>query len=106
MTEETKTKLSKAVDATKFTFWKYLGATFMEPKGPNGEQAVSFTRLLGVVLFLACLGIWLAKAFMGPGPDGAETALDVPDGMLYTLWGLIGIKGAKDVAVGLKKNGN
>lgn len=112
MTDATKTKIGNAVDATKKGFWKYLGAMMMEPKGPDGEQAVSYTRTLGVVLFVCCLVIWIAKTFLAPTPtpgeDGAVIQLvgDVPDGMLYTLWGLIGIKGAKDVAVGLKGNGN
>jgi hypothetical protein len=111
MTDETKSKISSAVDATKKSFWKYLGAMMMEPKGPDGEQAVSYTRVLGVVLFVCCLVIWITKTFVAgevaPGPDGTVVPVigDVPDGMLYTLWGLIGIKGAKDVAVGLKGNG-
>jgi len=111
MTDETKTKLGTAVAVTKGGIWKYMGAMLMEPKGPDGEQAVSYTRVLGVILFFCCLAIWITKTFVAgdvaPGPDGTITPVigDVPDGMLYTLWGLIGIKGAKDVAVGLKGGG-
>lgn len=92
----------------KKSFWKYLGAMMMEEKGSGGDQAVSFTRVLGVVLFACCLVIWVTKTFLAPDPtltaDGSvlQVVGDVPDGMLYTLWALIGIKGAKDVAVGLK----
>jgi len=82
--------------------WKYLGAMFMEPKGPNGEQAVSFTRLLGLILFITCLGVWVMNYFAEPLPDGTCVVWDIPDGMLYTLWWLIGIKGAKDFAQGFR----
>ena len=78
--------------------WKYLGATFMEAKGPNGEQAVSYTRLLGVILYAACLTLWIAST-VAPAKFGS-----VPEGMLYTLWGLIGIKGARDVAQHLRRS--
>ena len=88
-------------------FWKYLGAMFMEAKGPDGEQAVSFTRLLGLILFIACLGIWLGNFAGSPDENGVCAFFDVPQGMLYTLWWLIGVKGAKDFAIGLRKrNGN
>lgn len=79
--------------------WKYLGAMCMEPKGPNGEQAISFTRFLGIILFVCCLLIWLVS-----GLSEEPLAIYIPDGMLYTLWGLLGIKGAKDVAIGFKRN--
>jgi len=68
---------------------------FMEPKGPDGQQAVSFTRLLGIILFVTCFWVWTFSPVE-----------DVPDGLLYTLWGLLGIKGAKDVAIGLQRDGN
>lgn len=82
----------------RWIIWKYLGAMMTEPKGPDGEQAVSFTRLLGVVLFTVCLVIWIIGACLG-SPELSKAL--VPDGMLFTLWGLLGIKGAKDVATGL-----
>lgn len=80
--------MAEMVDKTKHTIWKYLGAMMMEEK--DGHQAVSYTRTLGVVLFACCLVAWMVKGG------------DLPDMMVYTLWGLIGIKGAKDVAKGLK----
>lgn len=86
--------------SVRWIVWKYLGAMMMDPKGPDGEQAVSFTRLLGVILFFACLVIWLVNAFSG-ALEPPE--LYVPEGMLWTLWGLIGIKGARDVANGFRR---
>jgi hypothetical protein len=83
--------------------WKYFGAMFMEAKGPNGEQAVSFTRFLGVILFGLCLSVWTMNLFAGLDETGAYIVWDVPDGLLYTLWGLIGIKGAKDVAINIRR---
>lgn len=80
----------------KTIIWKYLGAMFMEAKGPNGEQAVSFTRFLGFILFVTCLCIWVVGTL-------TDEPLVIQDGMLYTLWGLLGIKGAKDVAIGLRR---
>lgn len=88
------------VSKFRFAVWKYLGAMFMEPKGPNGEQAVSFTRFLAIILFVCCLMIWLTGALAG---DAESAEIYVPEGMLYTLWGLVGIKGARDVAIGLKR---
>ena len=63
-------------------------AMMMEEK--NGVQAVSYSRTLGLVLFGFALYKW-----------GMNT--DLAEGALYTLWGLIGIKGAKDVAAQFKK---
>lgn len=79
--------MKKAVSGTKKTVWKYFGAMMMEQK--DGGQAVSFTRTLAIVLFFSCLFMW-------HGVIGESS--EVPGDMLYTLWGLIGIKGAKDVA--------
>ncbi len=76
--------MSEVVTKAKHSIWKYFGAMMMEKK--NGVQAVSYTRTLGIVLFIACMVMWL----VGSG--------EVPQSMLWTLWGLIGIKGAKDVA--------
>ena len=92
-------KVKTAMDGTKATVWKYFGAMMMETK--DGKQAVSYTRTLGLVLFFACLIIWGASTFMAGAEDG--TQYDVPQGMLYTLWGLIGIKGGKDIATAFKK---
>jgi len=82
----------EVVSGTKGTIWKYFGAMMMEDKG--GKQAVSYTRTLGLILFGSCMLIW-------NGVGG--TAGVVPQSMLWTLWGLIGIKGGKDIAAALKK---
>ncbi len=92
--------MTEMVAKTKHTVWKYLGAMMMEEK--DGHQAVSYTRTLGVVLFACCLVAWMVKAFMVPGEGEMPSVGDLPDMMVYTLWSLIGIKGAKDVAKGLK----
>lgn len=89
MSEETKAKLSKAFDTTKHQAWKYLGSMFMELKpGADGQQhqALSLTRVLTLVTFCGCFGMWLM----------AET--EPMDSMLYTLWGLLGLKGADKFA--------
>lgn len=83
-------QMKQAMDKTKGTIWKYFGAMMMEEK--NGQQAASYTRTLGLVLFIACLTMWYGLGGQGPFSN------EVPESMLYTLWGLIGIKGAKDVA--------
>lgn len=74
-------------------FWKYLGAMMTEKK--DGVMAVSFTRTLGTVLFLICTGLWITATV-------SDAVGSVPPEMVHTLWGLIAIKGAKDVAKGLK----
>lgn len=79
--------MPELVSKAKHTIWKYLGAMMMEEK--DGHQAVSFTRTLGLCLFGMCACKW---GFGG----------EVADSMLTTLWGLIGIKGAKDVAKAIK----
>lgn len=63
--------------SVKHQAWKYLGAMFMESK--NGIQAVSFTRVLGLI----CFG-YLSYQWLG--------AVEVPETLLYTFWGLIGGK--------------
>jgi len=67
----------------------------MEEK--SGVQAVSFTRVLSLVLFISALVMWY-----GAGFGKADTM--VPDSMLYTLWSLLGMKGAKDVATAFKSS--
>lgn len=96
----------QAKSGIRFSAWKYLGAMFMETK--NGYLAVSFTRLLGLILFIVCLGIWTTAYFVDPNESGTCVTWDIPDGMLYTLWWLLGIKGVKDFAIGWnrRQNGN
>ena len=81
---------SGAYNGTKGTVWKYFGAMMMEQK--NGSQAVSYTRTLGLILFGICVSMWTGLI-----------AGEVPDSMIYTLWGLIGIKGGKDIAAQFSK---
>lgn len=83
--------MSEAVVKAKKGFWRYFGATMMEQK--DGVQAVSFTRSLAIVLFIQAMWIW----------SGMSEQTEVAQSMLHTLWGLIGIKGAKDVAGAFKK---
>lgn len=78
MTQETKSAL-------KHNAWKYLGSMFMEEK--NGTQAVSLHRVLALVAFIACMILWF----------WADENRNVPDSLLYTLWGLLGINGAHKV---------
>lgn len=106
MTEETKSKLTAVADATKHQAWKWLGALVMEPKSDgNGGTAlaVSLSKLqkllslaMAGVLFGVMLWMWVAK------PEAvAETASvtdPIPDSMLYTLWGLLGIAGVNQIA--------
>lgn len=87
MPESVKTAITK----TKRGIWKYFGAMMTEKK--DGVQAMSYTRTLGLILFIACLFMWF-----GVGGHG-ETGADVPESMLHTLWVLLGIKGLKDVGV-------
>lgn len=65
----------------------------MEDK--SGHQAMSFTRLLGFLLFLFCLGGWTIEMFY-------PSAVTLPEMAIYTLWSILGVKGGKDVAVGLR----
>lgn len=67
-------------EKVKKTFWKFLGAAFMEKK--DGEQAVSLTRSLSLVCFGYLSYQWLAGVSVQPT-------------LLYTFWGLIGGKTAE-----------
>lgn len=71
-------------EGLKYRFWQFFGSMFMETK--NGGQALSLHRVLSMILFLACMILWFWSAH------------DVPDSMLCTLWGLLGINGAHKVA--------
>jgi hypothetical protein len=64
--------------------WKYFGAMFMEEK--NGQQAVGYTRMLSLVLFVIACVRW----------NTGDNV--VPDSLLYTLWGLLGLKAINTVA--------
>lgn len=68
--------------------WKYFGSMFMEQK--RGKEAVSLHRVIAAILFVACMVLWHM-------PERA-----VPDTMIYTLWGLLGINGVHKAAGALK----
>lgn len=70
-------------EAAKQYGWTFLGSMWMERK--NGGWGVSLHRILGTILFGVCLWLWLS-------------GYEVPDGLVYTLWGLLGINGAKSLA--------
>ena len=80
--------MTEVIAKTRHGVWKYFGAMMMEDK--DGTQAVSYPRTLGLCLFGMCAYKW------GIGTEVVES-------MLMTLWGLIGIKGAKDVAAAFRK---
>lgn len=61
----------------RVTIWKYFGAMFMEQK--DGQLAVSFHRMLGLIMFVWCLAQW-------------SFGEEVPEHAVYTLWMLIGLK--------------
>ncbi len=80
--------------------WKYFGAIFMDTK--NGHQALSFHKVLGLILFFTCIGVWLA----GGTHLSPEVELDLikegielpsrfgkpPVSMMTTLYALLGLK--------------
>jgi len=104
--EKTESKLTAVADATKHQAWKWLGALIMTTKtNAEGEKhlAVSLTKLqklvsiiMGVVLFVVMIILWVVK------PEAvAETATvtdPIPNSMLYTLWGLLGLQGVNMAA--------
>jgi len=105
MTEEAKTTVAAVVEGTRHNTWKFFGAIFMSEK--KGEQAVSFHKLLGFVLFCFCAYKWMWPIAIDPAiaealknaaldvPATLKAASDVPDSMLYTLWGLLGLNGVQ-----------
>lgn len=72
------------MDKILATFWKYGGALFTDPKGPNGAPAASFTRVLGAATFGICAYAWAR----------GHTA---PDQAFYALLFFAGVKGARDL---------
>jgi len=70
---------------------KYFLAMFLEKK--DGEYAISFTRVLGSLAFVACMIGWVMELVK---------AGTVNENLVWTLWGLIGIKGAQTVSTVLK----
>ena len=80
---------SKFGSGLKDGLFKFGGALFMEKK--NGEYAVSLTRCSTMLLIGFCTYNW-------------QTGSNVNPEMLHTLWGLLGIKGARDVMDKFKEN--
>lgn len=76
-------KLAQVSDVARRTSWRFVGALVMESK--NGVQAISLQRLLTLATYAVCLWFWLR-------PVAA-----LPDTLLYTLWGMLGISGATKV---------
>lgn len=91
--------------------WRFFGALFMEEKTlPTGARtrAASLHRVLALVSFLVCLVLWLSTgslegldpeviaAMKDAGIDLAkvlETGGNVPESLLWTMWGLLGLNG-------------
>ena len=79
---------SKALAATKHHAWKWIGALFMEPKSDgNGKTvlAASLTKVLTLAMFAGLMTYWWVS------PD------KVPDSMVQTMWGLLGMKSVQMV---------
>lgn len=94
--------------------WKYGGALLMDTK--NGHQAISYHKVLGIILFFTCIGVWLA----GGTHLSSEVELELiregieipsrfgkpPASMMNTLYMLMGLKAVGVVAGKFGKNGN
>lgn len=95
--------------------WRFFGALFMETKIlPSGERtrAASLHRVLALVCFGACLLLWLSPGMEPLSPEVIEalkqggidmekigaTGGRVPDALLQTLWGLLGLNGINKIA--------
>jgi len=108
MTEATMGKLSllKSVSGSVYSWAKKVGlqvfgGLIMEKK--DELWVVSLTRVMTWILFGHCLYVWSkAMEVADPASGGAVAAVvtamrDVSQGELYTLWGMLGIAGAKVV---------
>jgi len=76
-------KAKAMLEGTKHQAWKWIGSLFMAPKtNAKGETelAASLTKVLTLGMFVALLVYWYVA------PDR------VPDSMVYTLWGMLGLK--------------
>lgn len=95
--------------------WRFFGALFMDMKElPDGTRtrAASLHRLLALVCFAVCLVLWLSpgmeplppeviEALKNGGVDleqVAATGGKVPEALLQTLWGLLGLNGVNKIA--------
>lgn len=75
--------------------WRYIGAMLSEKK--DGNMAASLTRVLTVACFVLWAGLAVAEAL--------TQAITVPSTVQFTLWGLLGLKGAKDVTKAARGKG-
>lgn len=79
---------------------QFFGGLIMEPKN-GGAWVISLTRTLTLAIFCHCMWVWsvAVKAALPGAADLTQAVtkalLDVPQGELYTLWGLLGIAGVK-----------
>jgi len=86
--------MTEIVATTKRTIWKYFGAMMMEDKG--GEQAVSWTRFLGLITF----AVWIVLIVL---QSLDLFGVKVPWELTAGMGAFAGIKGLKDY--GLASNG-
>lgn len=115
MTEATKSTLASVSHHTRHHTWKFFGAIFMSEK--NGVQAVSYHKVLGFILFCCCLYMWMWPSMIDPAiaealqkaeldvPAALKVAKEIPDNMMHTLWGLLGLNGVNKLASAWKSNG-
>ena len=84
-----KTLSTPLIPRLKRSLWQWVGSMFTERKLDSDgvmAMAMSLTRVLTLILFLGCLGVWLIKG------------IEPPPSMVHTLWGLLGLKGVSKVA--------
>ena len=97
--------------STKHQSWKWIGALVMTPKtNAAGEThlAVSLTKgqklmslVMAVFLFTTMLVMWIVKPEMITETHAVTDP--IPDSMLYTLWGLLGLTGVNMVSGAMYK---
>ena len=98
------TIIEKIFSSARKNTWQFLGALVMETK--DGKQAVSLNRVLTITTYIAFMHLVLGhageiapdvKAALDAAkidvPKALQAAAGVPDALLYTLWGMLGITG-------------
>lgn len=107
--------LEKAKTIGIEALWRFFGALFMETKTlPDGTptRAASLHRLLALVCFGVCMVLWLMPGVEPPSPEVVEalaaagidleqvmvTGQRVPESLMWTLWGLLGLNGGNKIA--------
>lgn len=48
------------MEKTRYGVWRCIGAMFTEPKGEDGDHAVSMKRVMAVGAFSICMMAWYA----------------------------------------------